>query len=54
MHNKVFIIDNKTTITGSYNPTSAGTNKNDENMLVIHDEKISDQFLEEFKRIAPE
>lgn len=49
MHHKVFIIDNSTVITGSYNPTGAGNSKNDENILVIHDEKIAQLFLEEFE-----
>lgn len=48
MHHKVFIIDNSTVITGSYNPTSAGDKKNDENVIVIHDKKVAGKFLEEF------
>jgi phosphatidylserine/phosphatidylglycerophosphate/cardiolipin synthase-like enzyme len=52
MHHKVFIIDNRTVITGSYNPTSAGDKKNDENMLVIHDKNIAEKFMEEFKKLS--
>ncbi|MCK5283724.1 MAG: hypothetical protein KAK00_10065 [Nanoarchaeota archaeon] len=52
MHHKVFIIDNNTVITGSYNPTSAGDNKNDENMLIIHDRKVAKRFLEEFDMLV--
>ena len=48
MHHKVFIIDNKTTITGSYNPTGAGNEKNDENILIINNRNITQRFLEEF------
>ena len=51
LHHKVFIIDNKTVITGSMNPTGAGDEKNDENILVIHDENIALQFLGEFERL---
>ncbi len=51
LHHKVFIIDNKTVITGSMNPTKAGNEKNDENILIIHDETIARQFLEEFERL---
>lgn len=51
MHHKVFIIDNATVITGSYNPTKGGNNKNDENILIIHDKKIADKFAKEFFRI---
>ena len=48
LHHKVFIIDNKTVITGSYNPTKNGDENNDENMLIIRDRKVASRFLEEF------
>ncbi|MBS3106021.1 hypothetical protein J4234_07255 [Candidatus Woesearchaeota archaeon] len=48
MHHKVFIIDNETVVTGSFNPTLSGDAKNDENLLIIHDKKIADAFLKEF------
>ena len=48
MHHKVFILDNETVITGSYNPTSSGNNRNDENMLIIHDKSIAEMFVREF------
>jgi len=51
MHHKVFIIDNKTVITGSYNPTKNGNENNDENILIIHNENITKEFVEEFKRL---
>ena len=51
MHHKVFIIDNSTVVTGSFNPTLSADTKNDENMLIIHDSKIADAFLEEFDRL---
>lgn len=51
MHHKVFIIDNTTTITGSYNPTRSATEKNDENILIIHDKEIARSYLDEFNRI---
>lgn len=51
MHHKVFIIDSKTVITGSYNPTESATKRNDENILIIHDPRIAVKFLEEFKRV---
>tara|TARA_Y100000310_G_scaffold268875_1_gene281755 strand:+ start:345 stop:1313 length:969 start_codon:yes stop_codon:yes gene_type:complete len=50
-HHKVFILDNKTVITGSYNPTSNGNNGNDENMLIIHNPDIAKQYLDEFERL---
>ncbi|MBI2659190.1 hypothetical protein HYX05_03790 [Candidatus Woesearchaeota archaeon] len=48
MHHKVFIIDNETVATGSFNPTLSGDDKNDENILIIHDKKAANEFLEEF------
>jgi len=48
VHHKVFIIDGKTVITGSYNPTKSGDARNDENILIIHDPAIAREFLEEY------
>lgn len=48
MHHKVFIIDNSTVVTGSFNPTLSADTKNDENLLIIHDKKIANAFLREF------
>ncbi len=52
MHHKVFIIDNSTVITGSFNPTKGGDEKNDENMVVIKDKQIAALFLKEFDYVA--
>lgn len=49
MHHKILIIDDKITITGSFNPTLSADIKNDENLLIIHDEKIAKLFLDEFR-----
>ena len=51
MHHKVFIIDNETVATGSFNPTQSADTKNDENLLVIHDKKIAGAFLKEFDNL---
>ena len=51
MHHKVFIIDNQTVATGSFNPTSNADTKNDENLLIMHDKKIADAFLKEFDNL---
>jgi phosphatidylserine/phosphatidylglycerophosphate/cardiolipin synthase-like enzyme len=48
MHHKFFIIDNTTTITGSYNPTKHANTANDENILIIHNENISNAYVNEF------
>ncbi|PIZ50622.1 hypothetical protein COY27_06455 [Candidatus Woesearchaeota archaeon CG_4_10_14_0_2_um_filter_33_13] len=51
MHHKVFIIDNRTVITGSYNPTGGGDKSNDENILIVEDEEIAGRFVEEFIKV---
>jgi len=48
MHHKIFIIDSKTVITGSANPTNAGYFTNDENILIINSKKIAKEYLKEF------
>lgn len=53
MHHKVFIIDDHTVITGSFNPTRNADERNDENMLIIRDKDIVSSFLEEYARISP-
>jgi len=51
MHEKVFIVDNKTVITGSFNPTRSADLRNDENLLIIHDEAVAKQYLGQFERV---
>jgi phosphatidylserine/phosphatidylglycerophosphate/cardiolipin synthase-like enzyme len=51
MHHKVIIIDDITVILGSYNFTRSAEEKNDENVLIIHDPALATQFLIEFERI---
>ena len=51
LHHKVFIIDNATVVTGSFNPTKNANENNDENMLIIKDKGIAQQFKDEFERI---
>ena len=51
MHNKVFIIDDETVITGSYNPTKHANTANDENVLIIHDKNIAGQYEKEFNNL---
>ncbi|MEM4259744.1 MAG: phospholipase D-like domain-containing protein [Candidatus Woesearchaeota archaeon] len=52
VHHKVFIIDGKIVITGSYNPTKNGNENNDENIVIIHDERIARLYLEEFDYVV--
>ena len=51
MHHKFFIIDGKTVITGSFNPTRNGDTRNDENFLVIHDRDVASGYLERFNEL---
>lgn len=48
MHHKVFILDNSTVITGSFNPTKNADEKNDENLLIIHDADVAREYMKEF------
>ena len=45
-HNKVMIIDRETLITGSFNFTRQAEEHNAENLLVIHDRRLADRYLE--------
>jgi len=51
MHHKVFIIDNRTVITGSFNPSINADRSNDENILIIEDDNITKRFIEEFEYV---
>ncbi|HII65443.1 TPA: hypothetical protein HA295_01550 [Candidatus Woesearchaeota archaeon] len=51
LHHKVFIIDNETVITGSYNPTASGSGENDENVLILHNQGIARRYAGEFFRL---
>ena len=51
MHHKVLIIDRQVVLTGSYNFTASAEERNDENLLVIYNAAIAQQFLVEFQRI---
>lgn len=54
LHHKVFIIDEETVITGSFNPTDGGDKRNDENVLIIKDKEIASRFLKEFDQMYQE
>ena len=51
MHNKVFIIDDKTVVTGSYNFTVKANYDNNENAIVVHNDEFAYRYLEEFETI---
>ena len=54
MHHKVFIIDEITVVTGSFNPSAGGDTRNDENILIIHDKSIAQRFMQEFDKVYNE
>jgi len=51
LHHKVIIIDDATVILGSYNFTASAEEKNDENLLIIHDAEVAALFVAEFGRV---
>jgi phosphatidylserine/phosphatidylglycerophosphate/cardiolipin synthase-like enzyme len=51
MHHKTFIVDDNIVITGSYNPTASGTEKNDENILIIYSDDVANEFVDEYDLI---
>ncbi|MCP4535971.1 MAG: phospholipase [Chloroflexi bacterium] len=51
MHHKVIIIDDATVILGSYNFSANAEEKNDENLLIIHDPQVAALFVAEFGRV---
>jgi phosphatidylserine/phosphatidylglycerophosphate/cardiolipin synthase-like enzyme len=51
MHEKVVVIDNELVVVGSYNFSRNADETNDENILVIHNKLIAEQYLREFNRV---
>lgn len=51
MHHKVLLLDDRTTIFGSYNFSSSAERANDENLLVVEDPQFTALFEQEFQRI---
>ena len=51
MHNKFCVIDDKYLITGSMNPTVNDATKNNNNLLLIHSEKIAALYEQEFDEL---
>jgi phosphatidylserine/phosphatidylglycerophosphate/cardiolipin synthase-like enzyme len=50
LHHKVFIVDDDTVITGSFNISANATNSNDENLLIVQDPALAAQYIAEFER----
>ena len=51
MHHKVFIIDEKIVITGSFNFSTGADESNDENVVIIEDPALAEAFIAEFQRV---
>ena len=48
-HNKIMIIDGETVITGSFNFTKSAEEKNADNLLVIRDKKLAEQYIKNWQ-----
>jgi phosphatidylserine/phosphatidylglycerophosphate/cardiolipin synthase-like enzyme len=48
-HNKVIVIDGETVITGSFNFTKAGEEKNAEDLLVIRDKAFAEKYIKNWQ-----
>lgn len=51
MHHKVFVIDGRVTITGSYNFSANAAASNDENLVIITNPAIAESYYQEFERV---
>jgi phosphatidylserine/phosphatidylglycerophosphate/cardiolipin synthase-like enzyme len=51
MHHKVFIIDEEIVAFGSYNFSQSAEERNDENLIIVYDSEIAEQFMLEFERV---
>ncbi|MFO0929442.1 MAG: phospholipase D-like domain-containing protein [Gemmataceae bacterium] len=54
MHHKVIVIDEATTVVGSFNFSENADKSNDENLLIIHNPAVAKRFEEEFRRVYDE
>ena len=51
MHHKVFIVDEKIVVVGSYNFSQSAEERNDENTIIVYNAVIAEQFMLEFERV---
>ncbi|HEX9015995.1 MAG TPA: phospholipase D-like domain-containing protein, partial [Chloroflexota bacterium] len=51
MHHKVFVVDGKTTVLGSFNFSQNAETANDENLIIVDDQGIAGLFTQEFERV---
>lgn len=50
LHDKLFLIDGKTVITGSYNPT-VSAKKNSETVIILREERIAETYKKEWEKL---
>lgn len=51
LHSKTMVIDDRYVVTGSYNFTANADKSNDENVLLIDDPKLAQEYMTEFNRL---
>jgi phosphatidylserine/phosphatidylglycerophosphate/cardiolipin synthase-like enzyme len=51
MHHKVFVLDGATVIFGSFNFSVSAQQDNDENLLIVDDAFLAQQFESEFAKV---
>jgi phosphatidylserine/phosphatidylglycerophosphate/cardiolipin synthase-like enzyme len=51
MHHKVFVIDDRATLFGSFNFSDNANRDNDENLLIVDDVGFAQAFIQEFDRV---
>ncbi|HWQ45943.1 MAG TPA: phospholipase D-like domain-containing protein, partial [Longilinea sp.] len=51
LHQKVIIIDGSIVVVGSYNFTASAADRNDENLVIIHDPRLAAFFLNNFAEV---
>lgn len=51
-HSKVMIIDGETVITGSFNFTRAAEENNEENLVVVHDQRLAERYTKHWQEHA--
>jgi phosphatidylserine/phosphatidylglycerophosphate/cardiolipin synthase-like enzyme len=51
MHDKFIVVDDRTVEEGSFNYTAAADRKNAENVLVLHDRKVAEEYAQEWERL---
>lgn len=51
MHHKVFIIDDQRVLVGSFNFSKNATDSNDENMIILYEGDLAQQYVAEYYRV---